>query len=71
MRSLMACYRYLKQRVDEVRSKKDKKELEKARLKRHIAMSEHEMSKKPIDPLLRSKMTLQVCRPTAAAVSLT
>ena len=43
MRSLMACYRYLKQRVDEVRSKKDKKELEKARLKRHIAMSEHEI----------------------------
>jgi len=50
---------YLKQRVDDVRSKKDKKELEKARLKRHIAMSEHEMSKKPIDPLQRSKMTIQ------------
>ena len=53
--------RYLKQRVDDVRSKKDKKELEAARLKRHIAMTEHEMAKKTMDPVQRSKMTIEVC----------
>ena len=52
--------RYLKQRVDDVRSKKDKKELEAARLKRHIAMTEHEMAKKTMDPVQRSKMTIEV-----------